>query len=120
MLNLFSRYACIGVANTLIHWAVFAATYYVVAEQSISNLVGFCAAVSFSFFANAKLTFRQQATPGRYVAYVVFLGSLSYAVGSIADASELPPLVTLVVFSALSLVIGFLYSRYVVFRSGPQ
>lgn len=120
MLNLFSRYACIGVANTLIHWAVFAGTYQIVGEQSISNLVGFCAAVSFSFFANARLTFKARPTPGRYVAYVLFLGALSYAIGAIADASNLPPLATLVVFSGLSLVIGFLYSRYVVFRSGPQ
>lgn len=120
MLNLFSRYACIGVANTLIHWAVFAATYYIVDEQSISNLVGFCAAVSFSFFANARFTFKSQPTTGRYIAYVLFLGALSYGIGGIADASGLPALATLVVFSALSLVIGFLYSRYFVFRSGQQ
>jgi len=120
MLNLFSRYACIGVANTLIHWAVFAGVYYFIAEQSISNLVGFCAAVTFSFFANARFTFRAQATTGRYFAYVAFLGALSYGVGALADASQAPPVLTLVGFSVLSLVTGFLYSRYFVFRSGSQ
>ena len=48
--------------------------------------------------------------------YAVFMGSLASAVGWAADKSGLPPLVTLVAFSAISLFCGFVYSRYIVFR----
>lgn len=117
MLHLFSRYFGIGVVNTLIHWGTFACIYYFFGVQSISNLVGFCVAVTFSFFANAKFTFKVQPTAGRYLAFVLFLGAISFGIGRLADTSQLPPWLTLVVFSGLSLVLGFIYSRFFVFRT---
>jgi len=117
MLKLFSRYLSIGVLNTAIHWAVF---YLILctsdATQSLANSGAFCVAVTFSFFANARWTFNSETTTLRYVIYVVFMGSLASAVGWAADKSGLAPLITLVVFSAISLFCGFIYSRYIVFR----
>ncbi len=107
----------VGVANTLIHWAVFGVVYHFSGVQSTSNLIAFFVAVTFSFFANAKFTFKTQATRFRYIAYVAFLGLLSWIVGRVADASQLAPLLTLVVFSGISLVVGFVYSKLIVFRS---
>ena len=116
MLKLFARYTSIGVINTLIHWVVFAICIYVFhTGQALGNLVGFIVAVSFSFFANARFTFKSSTTTLRYMLYVGFMGTLSAAVGWAADKSGLAPLITLIVFSAISLVCGFIYSKFIVF-----
>ncbi|EDQ9695039.1 GtrA family protein, partial [Salmonella enterica subsp. enterica serovar Dublin] len=47
---------------------------------------------------------------------VGFMGTLSAVVGWMADQCSLPPLITLITFSAISLVCGFIYSRFIVFR----
>ncbi|ENQ9596613.1 MULTISPECIES: GtrA family protein [Enterobacter cloacae complex] len=117
MLKLFARYTSIGVVNTLIHWAVFAICLYAFnTDQALGNLAGFVVAVSFSFFANARFTFKSSTTTMRYMLYVGFMGALSAIVGWTADKSGLAPLITLIVFSAISLVCGFIYSKFIVFR----
>lgn len=117
MLKLFARYTSIGVINTLIHWAVFAFCIYAFhTSQALANFAGFVVAVSFSFFANARFTFKARTTTIRYMLYVGFMGALSAVVGWEADRVSLAPIVTLVVFSAISLVCGFVYSKYIVFR----
>ncbi|USX01014.1 GtrA family protein [Pseudomonas proteolytica] len=117
MINLFSRYATIGVLNTAVHWAAFFGAIYLFGlSQSISNLCAFCIAVTFSFILNARFTFKQKATGKKYTAYVVFMGALSVLVGAVSDAVHIAPIITLVFFSAVSLGIGFLYSRFVIFR----
>lgn len=117
MLKLFAKYTSIGIVNTLIHWVVFAICIYVLhSNQALANFSGFVVAVSFSFYANAKFTFNSSTTTLRYMLYVGFMGSLSAAVGWGADLCELPPIITLVAFSAISLVCGFFYSKFIVFR----
>ncbi|MBT1731200.1 GtrA family protein [Enterobacter asburiae] len=117
MLKLFAKYTSIGVVNTLIHWVVFAACIYAFhTGQALANFAGFVVAVSFSFFANARFTFKSSTTTLRYMMYVGFMGTLSAVVGWIADKSDLAPVITLVSFSALSLVCGFIYSKFIVFR----
>lgn len=117
MLKLFTKYVSIGVINTLIHWVVFGAIYYGLhANQALSNFSAFCVAVTFSFFANARFTFQAQATTIRYMMYVFFMGALSCIVGWGADKSGLPPLFTLISFSAISLICGFFYSKFIVFK----
>lgn len=116
MLNLFAKYTSIGIINTLIHWVVFAICIYVLhTNQAMANFAGFVIAVSFSFYANAKFTFNAKATTLRYMQYVIFMGTLSAVVGWTADICELPPLVTLVTFSVISLVCGFIYSKFIIF-----
>lgn len=116
MAKLFARYMTIGVLNTLIHWVVFAICFKNDQSQSISNFVAFCVAVTFSFFANAKWTFHSEATTFRYMMYVFFMGAVATLIGGSADRLNVNPVVTLVIFSAVSLVCGFLYSKYVIFR----
>ncbi|MDM3355454.1 GtrA family protein [Citrobacter sp. Cb004] len=118
MLKIFTRYVSIGVVNTIIHWMCFGfLLYYFEESQAISNLVAFAVAVTFSFFANAIWTFKTRATSGRYVAFVLFMGMMATFTGYLADSLGLPPVVTLVVFSAFSLTAGFLYSKFIVFRN---
>lgn len=116
MLRLFARYTSVGVVNTAIHWAVFGALLASGAKQSTANLAAFCVAVTFSFFANAKWTFNAEATTARYFLYIFFMGAMAVSVGWTADRLHINPIVTLIVFSALSLVCGFVYSKFFVFR----
>ncbi|EZG44239.1 translocase [Escherichia coli O26:H11 str. 06-3464] len=117
VLHLFTKYMSIGVLNTLIHWVVFAFCIYVIhTNQVLANFAGFVIAVSFSFYANAKFTFNASTTTLKYMLYVGFIGTMSAVVGWAADMCGLPPFVTLVIFSAISLVCGFVYSKFIVFR----
>ena len=117
MLKLFARYTSIGVINTLIHWAVFAVCIYAFhTSQALANFAGFVVAVSFSFFANARFTFKARTTTMRYMIYVGFMGTLSAVAGWEADKVSLAPIATLILFSAISLVCGFIYSKFIVFR----
>ena len=117
MLNLFLKYTSVGVINTFIHWLVFSVCIYGLhVNQAMANLAGFVFAVSCSFFINARYTFRSGTTTLRYMLYVGFMGALSVTVGRVADRMEINPIITLISFSLISLVIGFVYSRYIVFR----
>jgi len=115
-LNTFLRYASVGVLNTFVHWAVFALIFFSGFSQSISNVVAFCIAVTCSFFANARWTFKKEATTVRYMTYVLFMGGMAFCVGWIADKINANPIVTLITFSAVSLICGFIYSKLVVFK----
>lgn len=118
MIKLFSKYFTVGIINTAIHWVIFALFLYVVhTNQAIANLIAFCISVTFSFFANARYTFKSSVTSGRYLLYIGFMGTLSVATGWIADSFEIPAILTLVTFSIISLICGFLYSKFIVFRS---
>ncbi|MGS4680538.1 GtrA family protein [Enterobacter soli] len=117
MLRLFSRYVSVGVINTALHWICFGVLFHFFgASQALSNVIAFCIAVTFSFFANAKWTFKSKATSGRYMAFVVFMGVMAALTGFIADIIGSPPVVTLIAFSGFSLVAGFIYSKFIVFR----
>lgn len=116
MLKLFSRYVSIGVINTALHWVCFVMFLHFGASQAFSNLGAFCIAVTFSFFANAKWTFRSSATSGRYIAFVAFMGTMAALMGYISDAMKFPPVLTLFTFSGFSLIAGFICSKLIVFR----
>ncbi|QLW75359.1 MULTISPECIES: GtrA family protein [Citrobacter] len=117
MINLLSRYISVGIVNTALHWAVFSFMVYIMKyDQAVSNVLAFLIAVTFSFFANAKFTFSAKATSRRYVLFVGFMGLLSFISGQVSDHYHIPPLITLIEFSSISLVCGFLYSRFIVFR----
>lgn len=116
MLNFFAKYLTVGVFNTLIHWMTFFICLSQGLLQSTANVIAFCLAVTFSFFVNARWTFKQQATPFRYILYVLFMGAMAFGVGYLADRIGLYPLITLVVSSALSLACGFIFSRFIVFK----
>lgn len=117
MIKLFSRYISVGVINTGIHWLFFGLLVTLFRyDQAISNVVAFIIAVTFSFFANARYTFRTKATGKGYILFVSFMGLLSFVSGKISDHYNINPLITLIEFSAISLICGFIYSKFIVFR----
>lgn len=118
MLKLFTRYASVGVVNTLIHWVVFASMCMAGLQQSLSNFAAFCVAVTFSFLANAIYTFKKKATGGKYIFYIVIMGVLSYSTGYFSDHFSLSPIVTIIIFSPASVAVGFLYFNFVAFKEG--
>ncbi|VDZ65988.1 Bactoprenol-linked glucose translocase homolog from prophage CPS-53 [Serratia odorifera] len=76
--------------NTCAHWAVFALMLFSGFSQSVSNVVALSIAVTVSFFANAKWTFKAQATTNRYTVYVLFMGGMAFSVGWAADTLHAP------------------------------
>lgn len=117
MLKLFSRYVSVGVLNTALHWLCFGVLlHFFDTTQAVANVIAFCIAVSFSFFANAKWTFKARATTARYIAFVAFMGVMAGLTGYVADVIAASPVVTLIAFSGFSLIAGFLYSKFIVFR----
>lgn len=117
MFKSFSRYASVGIINTAIHWASFYLIIHTArTDQALANFGAFCISVTFSFFVNAKWTFSSETTALRYMLYVMFMGSMAAFVGWLADKCELSSLFTLIVFSGVSLVFGFIYSKYIIFR----
>lgn len=117
MLKILAKYSSIGVLNTAIHWLVFTACLYLLStSQGIANLSGFLVAVTFSFFANAYFTFKRRATGARYIVFVAFMGFLSFFTGYLSDSLQLPPIATFIIFSPLSVITGFLFFNFFVFK----
>lgn len=104
------KYAVVGIANTLIH-AAFFFLLTLSLRQSVANLIAFFAASTFSFYANAKFTFKAAPKPWKYMVWVIFMGLTSYGVGSLCDALRIRPLFTFVLHCLLSFIIGFLFSK---------
>lgn len=118
LLVYFKRYVSVGVINTALHWVVFFFGVWLLGFNSAwANLLGFTIAASFSFFANANYTFQVKATKRRYLLFMAFMALLSFQTGWGTDKLGLPKIVALISFSALSLILGFVFSRYIVFNN---
>ena len=113
---LFIKYFGVGIINTIVHWGIFYILLYFGNLQSVSNLIGFIFGVSCSYILNSIFTFKQALAGRKFLYFSCFMGGMSFIVGHVADLLDLPSLFTLVFFSAFSLVIGFLFSKYFVFR----
>jgi len=120
-LHRFARYSLVGLANTAVHASVFLVLHWVGGlSQTGSNLTGFLAAASLSFCLNAHFTFQTYRSWRRYWAFMAFMALLSLAIGALGDALTWAPAVTIVVFSASSLVMGYVFCRRVVFAGGQS
>lgn len=117
----FLSYSLVGLANTLIHWQIFFVLRVAVGlSQATSNFAAFCVAASFSFYVNALYTFEAKVSALGYVLFIAVMGALSFIVGYLGDRWHVHGLLTVAAFSLLSLVIGFLLSRFVVFCGHRQ
>lgn len=116
-MNLFKKYFTVGILNTLIHWIIFfILTFFMKEEQSISNLIAFSITVTISYVLNANYTFKKKKKIKMYVLYTLFMGLMSFIIGKIADIFYLNGLITMISFSGISLIIGFLFSKYIIFK----
>ncbi|MEH6353221.1 GtrA family protein [Pseudomonas sp. 3JA] len=117
----FFSYSLVGLANMLIHWQIFFVLRVAFGlNQAMSNFTAFCVAASFAFYVNALYTFEAKTSALGYVFFFGVMGALSFIVGYLGDRWYVHGLLTVAVFSLLSLVIGFLLSRFVVFRGHRQ
>ncbi|MDF9616796.1 GtrA family protein [Pseudomonas entomophila] len=117
ILRRFSRYALVGVGNTLAHWLVFLGLHLALGlSQAQSNFLAFAVAASLSYQVNAHYTFAVRPTGRHYLLFLLGMGCLSLALGALSDWAGLPPWLTLVTFSTVSLVVGYSFSQAVVFR----
>lgn len=120
MFNMFSRYLTVGVFNTLLHWLVFYLLYAVLDQQGISNFIAFVVAASQSYFMNARYTFNRKTNAYRYVLFTTAMGGISFFVGLVADYFQTRAVFTPIFFSCISVVLGFLFSKYVIFSGGTK
>lgn len=112
----FSIYTLIGVFNTIIHWIVFYVFYSLNIEQSYCNLLAFICSASFSYIANSKYNFRIKINKNKYIHFIISMGIITYFIGLNSDFFELSPFFTLVASSVSSLFLGFIVSRFFIFR----
>ena len=112
-----SRYSLVGLGNTLTHWLVFVALHLGLGvTQARSSLTAFAVAASLSYYMNARYTFAVRPSGRHYGLFLAGMGALSLAVGALADRVQLSPWLTLMVFSLVSLIVGYAYSTTVVFK----
>ncbi|MFM2486764.1 GtrA family protein [Celerinatantimonas yamalensis] len=111
------RYGFVGLINTFLHWTIFYLFLATVSrDQSLANLLGFFCANLFGFVTNSKFTFRMTMKYKRYFLYLLGMGSIAALIGLFADELNINPIFTLVFFSLVSFMIGYIYSNYFVFR----
>lgn len=110
---MFIKYAFVGVANTLIHWCVFFLVVSLSDSQGAGNLLGFLCAVTFSYFVNAKVTFKVSYRYHAYFLYVSVMALISFSVGYTGDYFVLKPIWSLLVFSFISLILGYRCAKYI-------
>ncbi len=116
LIQTFLRYFGVGIFNTLVHWAVFYMVFSQCALQSVANIVAFAVAVVVSYILNSRFTFKQGLTGKKFVLFTSFMGAIALGSGAVADSLGIYPLLTLIFTSGFSLVAGFLFSRFVVFK----
>ena len=109
-------YGFIGIVNTGIHFVVFWSILYWVDLQAFANLCGFLIAVVFSFFMNARLTFKAKPTRRRFQRMVISMALVSVLFGAIGDVFKLYPLITFGIYFLLNPLIGFFVTKYFVFE----
>ncbi|EOZ4641865.1 GtrA family protein [Enterobacter cloacae] len=115
--NDFQKYIFTGIGNTLIHWSAFLFfTFSLFWGQGKANLVAFLIAVTFSFIINARWTFNKKVSVFRYVSFVLCMAFISGVVGAGGEAFNFNPFITLILFSSVSLILGYIASKYIIFR----
>ncbi|WP_411512072.1 GtrA family protein [Escherichia coli] len=117
MLKLFAKCSIVGPPNSLIHWVVFGVCIYGLStSQALANFAGFVVAVSFSFYANARFTFKASTSTLRYMLFVAFAECPGVTVGWAADRCGLPPIIAVMTASTPGAFCATSVSRFIVFR----
>lgn len=113
----FFKYSIIGMINTILHIFVFFILYHLYNfNQSISNFIAFLIAVTFSYFINLKYNFKSKYNVKKYLFFVVFMGLISFGIGFISDQNQISPFATMIIFTLISLTLGFFLSKYLIFK----
>lgn len=84
--------------------------------QAASNFAAFCVAAAFSFYVNMLYTFDSKTPVFGYLLFMGLMGGASFGIGRIADTRDWSGLLTVTVFTALNLMLGYGFFRFVLFR----
>ena len=57
-----------------------------------------------------------RATSGRYLLFLLFMGFMAAFFGHVSDAIGAGPVIMLISFSMFSLLIGYAFSKFIIFR----
>lgn len=113
----FPALTVIGIADALIHWQIFFVLCSAIGlTQAASNFGAFCVAAAFSFYVNLLYTFDSKTWVLGYVLFIALMGGTSFGIGAIADTRDWGGLLTVTVFTALDLMLGYYFFRFVLFR----
>lgn len=111
------KYILIGVVNTLLHMAIFFVLHYIFSiNQAKSNFLAFLVAVNLSYCLNSKYNFKSQYSLKKHMLFMLFMGSISYGVGFVSDYNCVNPYMTVIYFMFVSLFLGFILSKYFLFK----
>lgn len=113
----FITYCLIGLLNTAIHFLAFILFLKIVPYQTISNLLGFCLGLCFSFFMNSYFTFKEKPNVKKFIKMVLTSGGLAFFFGFLGDSFQFSPFVTFGLYIIINPIIGFLLTKYYVFSS---
>ena len=120
-MNRFMKYTSTGVCNTGLHWIIFLFLYSSLGfGQALSNIIAFFFACSFSFIVNAYWTFESSISWFRYLCWVSIMGGIAYITGFFVECLNWHPLATLILFSVISLLVGYLSAKTIVFTSRAE
>ena len=112
----FPALTVIGIADAFIHWQIFFVLCSAIGlTQAASNFAAFCVAAAFSFYVNMLYTFESKTPVFGYLLFMGGMGGASFAIGSIADTCDWHGLLTVTVFTALNLMLGYGFFRFVLF-----
>lgn len=112
----FVRYCLIGVVNTLVAYFAFYSTFIWIKSQAISFLVSTLIGVICSYFLNSRLNFGCKVSIKKYLLFVVFMVTISYFIGYSGDFFVINPIVTFAIGLFFITPIGFLFSKYIIFK----
>jgi len=113
----FIKYILIGFFNTVLHIGIFFTMYlFFNLSQSISNFFAFLIAVTFSYFINLKYNFKSKYNVKKYLHFVLLMGLISFVIGFISDQNQINPFATMIIFTLISLTLGFFLSKYFIFK----
>ena len=123
MLKQFIKFSLVGVLNTGIHYGVFYSLFeFVGLHYVLASGIGFCLAVTNSYFCNKFWTFKRRGSDVRreFVKFfIVNIVSLSINLGCMAILVELfamyPPVAQLAAIG-FTLVVNFLGNKFWTFR----
>lgn len=115
MIN-FIKYCFIGILNTGIHWFIFCVLYFLEMDYALCNFIAFSITSVFSFCLNSFFNFNNDLKLKRFIYFYFFMGGIVYLIGFISDYLVFPILSCLIFTSAASLILGFLVSKFLVFK----
>lgn len=123
MLTQFAKFSLVGLLNTAIHYGVFYCLYrFMGFYHLLASGIGFCFAVTNSYFINKYWTFKSRGSDVRreFMKFlIVNLLSLSINLASMAILAELlsihPPIAQLVAIG-FTLLVNFLGNKFWTFK----